>query len=144
MENLNKIDLAWKTVLKFSCIICISCFFCLMLLFIAGIHTWTIAVTFLISLAGCIIIQNQFNTIKIHEAAYKEYIKTVSMFAIILLFMALTVKKISHDEMDDLLLYSTIPVMVNFIRAIPSWFIHKYKQERQRQTDARQGLLENY
>jgi len=144
MEDLNKIDLAWRTVLKFSGIICINCFFCLMLMFIAGIHTWTIAVTFLISLAGCVIIQNQFNTIKVHEAAYKEFIKTVSMFAIILLFMALTVKKISHADMDNILLYSTIPVMVNFIIAIPSWFIHKYRQGRQRRKNAHRGLLGDY
>lgn len=150
MNDLNKIDLAWKTVLKFSGIISISCFLCLMLLLIVGIKLWTIGIVFLISLAGCIVIQNQIDAVKAYEPAYNEFVKCVTMFAIILLFMALTVKKVSHDEMDDLLLYGTLPIMTNFLTIITVWLFHKYKerkhhqeQAKQQQERAHQGLTGN-
>lgn len=147
MEDLKKIDLAWRTVLKFSGIISINCFLCLMLLLIVGIKLWTIGVIFLISLAGCIVIQNQIDAVKVYEPAYKEFVKCVTMFAIILLFMALTVKKVSHDEMDDLLLYGALPIMTNFLIVPSRWIIHRYrelkhdqKQAKQQQERAHQGL----
>jgi hypothetical protein len=115
-----------------------------MLLFIVGIKLWTIAVVFLISLGVSLVIQNQIENVKVYEPAYKEFVKCISMFAIILLFMALTVKKVSYDEMDDLLLYSTIPIMVNFIMAIPSWFVHRYRQEKRRKESVHRGLLGDY
>jgi len=147
MEDLKKIDLAWKTVLKFSGIISINCFFCLMLLLIVGIQVWALGVVFLISLAGCVVIQNQMEAVKTYEPAYREFVKCVIMFAIILLFMALTVKKVSHDEMDDLLLYGTLPIMTNFLIVPFRWVIHRYRevkhdreQVKQQQERAHQGL----
>ena len=147
MNDLNKIDLAWKTVLKFSGIISINCFFCLMLLLIVGIKLWTIGIVFLISLGGCVVIQNQIEAVKAYEPAYREFVKCVTMFAIILLFMALTVKKVSHGEMDDLLLYGTLPIMTNFLTITTVWFFHKYRevkhnqeQTKQQQERAHQGL----
>lgn len=148
MNDVNKINLAWKTVLKFSGIICINSFFCLMLLLIVGIKLWTIGIVFLISLAGCIIIQDQIENVKAYEPAYREFVKCVTMFAVILLFIALTVKKVSHDRMDDLLLYGTLPIMANFIMVFPTWLIHKYNQtkrnreiEEQKQESVRKGLM---
>ena len=147
MNDLNKIDLAWKTVLKFSGIISINCFFCLMLLLIVGIKLWTIGIVFLISLGGCVVIQNQMEAVRSYEPAYKEFVKCVVMFAIILLFMALTVKKVSHDEMDDLLLYGALPIMANFFIVPFRWFIHRYREVKhdrervkQQQERAHQGL----
>ena len=150
MEEFKKIDLAWRTVLKFSGFISISCFFCLMLLLIAGIKHWTIGIVFLISLGGCVVIQNQMEAIRSYEPAYKEFVKCVTMFGIILIFMALTVKKVSHDEMDNLLLYGTLPIMTNLIIVPSRWFIHKYKEvkhdreeAKQQQERAHQGLTGN-
>ena len=139
MDEFKKINLAWRTVLKFSGIICINCFLCLMLLLIVGIKTWTIAVVFLISLAGSLVIQNQIDAVKVYEPAYREFVKCVTMFAIILFFMALTVKKVSHDEMDDLLLYGALPIMTNFLMVTPIWFIHEYKEVRQNREQAKQS-----
>lgn len=151
MNDLQKIDLAWKTVIKFSGIISINCFLCLMLLLIVGIKLWTIGIVFLISLAGCVVIQNQIEFVKAYEPAYREFVKCVTMFAIILIFMALTVKKVSHNEMDDLLLYGTLPIMTNFLIVPSRWFIHKYrevKHEREQAKEqiekARQGLTGNF
>ena len=137
MNDLNKIDLAWKTVLKFSGIISISCFLCLMLLLIVGIKLWTIGIVFLISLAGCIVIQNQMESVRSYEPAYREFVKCVVMFAIILLFMALTVKKVSHDEMDDLLLYGALPIMTNFLIVPSRWIIHRYREVKHSQEQAK-------
>jgi hypothetical protein len=118
-----------------------------MLLLIVGIKLWTIGIVFLISLGGCVVIQNQIEAVKAYEPAYREFVKCVTMFAIILLFMALTVKKVSHGEMDDLLLYGTLPIMTNFLTITTVWFFHKYRevkhnqeQTKQQQERAHQGL----
>ena len=72
MSNSNQIDLAWKMVLKLSCMICITSFFCLMTLFMSGIHYWTLGVVFLISLAGSNYVISKFEYIKVHEPAYRQ------------------------------------------------------------------------
>ena len=147
MVDVNKVDLAWKTVLKFSGIICITSFFCLMLFFIVGIHNWTLAAVFFISLAGSLCIITQFDKIKEHEPAYRQFVITVSMFALILFFMALTVKKISDSEFQNLMLYGTLPVMVNFLMVLPKWIYDRYQamkrarnQEQQEVNKVKQGL----
>jgi membrane protein CcdC involved in cytochrome C biogenesis len=118
-----------------------------MLMLIVGIKLWTITIVFLISLGGCVVIQNQMEAVRSYEPAYKEFVKCVVMFAIILLFMALTVKKVSRDEMDDLLLYGTLPIMTNFLIVPSRWIIHRYRevkhdreQTKQQQERAHQGL----
>ena len=72
MNDFQKIDLAWKTVLKFSGIISINCFFCLMLMLIVGIKLWTIGIVFLISLAGCIVIQQPHQPIEKHGQGHGQ------------------------------------------------------------------------
>ena len=148
MNEFYVIDQAWKTVLKFAGIIGINSFFCLMLLLVAGIHNWTISVVFLISLGGCISITNQFYKIKMHTPAYRQFVITVSMFAIIQFLMALIVKRFTDNEFQNLLLYGTLPIMVNFLMVIPIWCYDKYKiarikykEEQERQQRARDGLM---
>ena len=130
MVEINVIDQAWKTVLKFAGIIGINSFFCLMLLLVAGIHNWTIGVVFLISLSGCVSITTQFYKIKLYAPAYRQFVITVSMFTIILFFMALIVKRFTDNEFQNLLLYGTLPIMVNFMMVLPIWFYDKYKEAR--------------
>jgi uncharacterized membrane protein YhaH (DUF805 family) len=130
MFEIGVIDQAWKTVLKFAGIICINSFFCLMLLLVAGIHNWTIGVVFLISLASCVSITIQFYKIKLYAPAYRQFVITVSMFTIILFFMALIVKRFTDNEFENLLLYGTLPIMVNFMIVLPIWFYDKYKEAR--------------
>ena len=147
MSNLNQIDLAWKTVLKLSCMICITSFFCLMLIFMLGIHKWTLIAVFLISLIGSNYVISKFEYIKVHEPAYRQFVITVTMFAIILLFMALVVKKVTDNEFQNLMLYGTLPVMVNFLMVFTKWILHTYrisklehKQREKEEQRAKEGL----
>jgi len=147
MSNSNQIDLAWKMVLKLSCMICITSFFCLMMLLMSGIHYWTLGVVFLISLAGSNYVISKFEYIKAHEPAYRQFVITVTMFAIILLFMALLVKKVTDNEFQNLMLYGTLPVMVNFLMVFTKWILHKYrisrleqKQKEKEEHRAKEGL----
>jgi undecaprenyl pyrophosphate phosphatase UppP len=113
----------------------------------SGIHYWTIGVVFLISLAGSNYVISKFEYIKVHEPAYRQFVITVTMFAIILFFMALLVKKVTDNEFQNLMLYGTLPVMVNFLMVFTKWILHKYRisrlEQKQREKEehrAKEGL----
>jgi hypothetical protein len=44
--------------------------------------------------------------------------------------MALIVKRFTDNEFENLLLYGTLPIMVNFMIVLPIWFYDKYKEAR--------------